>query len=506
MEDRAVEKNVLLIDDEVDMLRGLRRSLRKRGYSVDTAEDGIQGVAKIEKSPYDVVISDLKLPRLDGIGVLERARRIRPGTVVIIITGYGTTNTAIKAMQLGAFDYIPKPFSMENLTAVLEKAVRARRIAEKPAKVALKGIKTFDVPLLVEHLMRSATVMAPVSKGKSHVFEKIERATDVVLDYTSTILPPKKFLLPREEVLFRFDREACTATLEEEGVEPVVLFGVHPCDMQGILRLDRAFSEGQPEANYLRRREAMAMVGVSCRPDEHCFCQVLGTCGTYEGFDLFLTKLPEKRVVRRLESTRKRISTESRGYLVEVITDRGAELLKGFPFFSSPSRQDMEDAREVKTENAAPRRPLGCPVGALPELFRLAEDDHLWKELADRCLSCGACNLVCPTCYCFDVTDRLNLNLKDGVRYRRWDSCQTEDFAAVATGENFREKREDRVRHRFNHKFRYPAEVDGTTTCIGCGRCSRACLADIHPAEVIEKLSGKYELSLLARSFRSMLT
>jgi len=476
----APETRILVAEDEPDMRFGLCRSLSKRGHSVDTAVDGLQAVQRMEVGPYDIVIADLKMPRLDGLGVLRKGRRIRPSAVFIFITGYGTAETAAEAIRLGAFDYIAKPFSMDQLTSVLDEAIRVTKTAEVPREQTRRVVLDENMPAFIEHLMAQAPVLAPVAKGESCVFSEVKRASDVVLDYTSTILPPKKFLLPQEEPLVTFDRATAHAAEPEGAPRDAILFGVHPCDMQGILRLDLAFTEGEPESNYLARRRRTAFVGVSCRPDEHCFCQLLGTYDTREGFDLFLTKLHA-------------------GYVLDVVTAKGAALLEGFRHLGEVTAETFAEAEAVNLDNARPRAALGCHAAALPELLKLTSEDELWEETADKCLSCGACSLVCPTCFCFDVTDRLQLNLRNGTRYRRWDSCQLRDFAAVATGENFRESREERARHRFAHKFLYFAEKFGTSMCVGCGRCARACPADISPVEIISGLCERNEAALLSK-------
>jgi NADPH-dependent 2,4-dienoyl-CoA reductase/sulfur reductase-like enzyme/CheY-like chemotaxis protein len=118
------KRRLLVVDDEKDMLLGLRKTFTREGFNVDVAEDGLEAAKKLERSGYDIVISDLKLPRLDGIGLLERARDIRPHAVFIIITGYGTIESAVRALKLGAFDYVTKPFTLKQLTAVVENAAR----------------------------------------------------------------------------------------------------------------------------------------------------------------------------------------------------------------------------------------------------------------------------------------------------------------------------------------------------------------------------------------------
>ncbi|MCU0722332.1 MAG: 4Fe-4S dicluster domain-containing protein [Planctomycetes bacterium] len=256
---------------------------------------------------------------------------------------------------------------------------------------------------------------------------------------------------------------------------------MHPCDMQGILRLDLAFGEGEPEEGYLARRKKVAVVGASCVPDDKCFCQFLGNYDPKKGFDAFLTKVDG-------------------GYLVETFTEKGAKLLEGFEKLKDATPADLEKAKAAHADRAKVRKDLGCKAADLPKLSAAATKDPMWKETGDRCLSCGTCCMVCPTCYCFEVDDRLSLDMNKGSRVRLWDSCQVQAFAAVAGGENFREKREDRVQHRFGHKFEYFPGKHGVTLCVGCGRCSRACVAHIQPDEEIAEVAKRYAQALSSKA------
>ena len=115
----------------------------------------------------------------------------------------------------------------------------------------------------------------------------------------------------------------------------------------------------------------------------------------------------------------------------------------------------------------------------------------LWEEMAKLCFSCGSCNLVCPTCYCFDVREEVNWDLSSGQRFRLWDGCMLADFATIAGNLNFRKDRADRYRHRYYRKGKYvPAKIGGKIACVGCGRCITACVAKIaNPVEVFNRLA-----------------
>ena len=137
-----------------------------------------------------------------------------------------------------------------------------------------------------------------------------------------------------------------------------------------------------------------------------------------------------------------------------------------------------------------PRFPyrLEFDVTELPDILNLSQKSSYWKELGERCLACGMCTQVCPTCYCFNVSDEADLTLKSGKRIRSWDSCQVEEFALVAGGHNFRKARALRQRHRFLRKGKYQYEAFGMIGCVGCGRCAQACLVHITPVETFNEL------------------
>jgi formate hydrogenlyase subunit 6/NADH:ubiquinone oxidoreductase subunit I len=143
-----------------------------------------------------------------------------------------------------------------------------------------------------------------------------------------------------------------------------------------------------------------------------------------------------------------------------------------------------------------PRFPyrLDFDVSDLPSLLNMTMKSPLWNELGERCLACAACTNVCPTCFCFDVRDEIELNLRHGQRVRVWDSCQLDEFATVAGGHNFRTSRALRQRHRFMRKGKYILDAHDYLGCVGCGRCARACLVDITPVGVFNELHRQLEV------------
>ena len=312
-------------------------------------------------------------------------------------------------------------------------------------------------------LKSSYQVVAPTAKGKSFTFSQVDDAASVTLEYSSTILPLKKFFLPPVEVLLTYDTVRQTARAPEPVAEPLLFFGVHNYDLQGLLRLDHAFENGVPDPTWLARRSKAVFVGVSYTPDEHHFSPSVGIpTDRKDGFDLFLTRFGDH-------------------YRVESLTKTGDELVSLLRPILSTCDCPGEPVVQFKNK-------LRQSVAGIREVFHGAYNHPVWQETARRCLSCGTCNISCPTCYCFDVDDQTRLGGTEGDRLRRWDSCQFRSFSTVAGGEAFRDRRRDRVRHRMSRKFAYITDGAGQPFCVGCGRCVRQCAAGINIVEVINAL------------------
>jgi ferredoxin len=330
-----------------------------------------------------------------------------------------------------------------------------------------------ELPRLVDFLMRSYRVLAPRRKGKHFVFDAIGECHEPVLDYTATILPPKKFFQPPVEELFSFDRTTNRATPPRLATGPQVLLGVHPCDMAAILRLDWAFTQGQPEANWVERRKATLIFGVTQKTDDQVFSVCAEANDPERGFDAFFFR-------------------HGPNYVVCLYTPAAEKALSGFGGLQPAAAAEVAAGRaDFDREAKAQRKRLNLPVSALPLLLKGTERHPEWTSVAERCLSCGQCTIVCPTCYCFDVQDQLDLGLTTGRRERQWDSCQLHDFTSVAGTHTFREKRENRAKHRIYRKFKYQVkDGDWASFCVGCGRCIRACPAKIDLVDVCNNINA----------------
>lgn len=332
-----------------------------------------------------------------------------------------------------------------------------------------------DKPSLLSMLAAAAEtpgLMAPTRRGKtSFAFDRIDDCGEIALDYVRTVLPPKNAILPAREALLEFSRGPGQQASAVTDSTPLVLFGVHPCDLSALEQLDWAFLTRNEvsDPHYAARRQAVTIVGIDCMPDEYCFCTSVGTEAVRAGADLFLTPLAD-------------------GYLVEVFTSKGRTLLGEGPSRDASSEEQAEgDAWRLAKADRITRR-LDARADALPDILERRHESPIWEETARRCYSCGTCTNVCPTCFCFDIDDELELSLSAGSRKRRWDSCQFLDFALVAGPHNFRGQRPDRVRHRWLRKFAYLNREYGRPFCTGCGRCSQACTARIDWTGVLNKV------------------
>jgi sulfhydrogenase subunit beta (sulfur reductase) len=315
-------------------------------------------------------------------------------------------------------------------------------------------------------------VFAPIQRGKGFVFERPSSWSEVRLNYTRTMLPPKKLLLPPRERTFAFDPNNGYRDFLEEASKPMVLFGVHAYDIYGLNILDRVFAQGKfPDPYYIARRKATAVIGIDFQPDDKHLASSMNADFVDHGFDLFLSDI-------------------GNDYLVLVGTSRGDDMVvKSQCLMLTPTEEDIA---EYKKRSKARRDSykVHLDLEDLPEILEMEYHSKVWDDMGERCLSCGSCSMVCPTCYCFDVNDEVELGSRKGERIRSWDSCLLKTHALVAGGENFRSKRSSRVKFRYYHKQRGFVAEYGRPSCVGCGRCVEVCPAEINIISVIESIRG----------------
>ena len=317
---------------------------------------------------------------------------------------------------------------------------------------------------LIAGLTATKKVIAPVRKDDTHfVFSEVTSADEISLEYIPTILPPKKYFMPQHETLIEYNIKEGQNMEAVVECEEMVLFGIHTCDLAGIQALNIVFSDRPKDLNYLIRKNKITIIGYECNNlcDEYSTCTLMDNDLPNGGYDLFFTDLGDC-------------------FYVHINTQAGDDIVDSTKLFEKPDsshEKKLNELRENKRKIFINK--FGINYQEIPALFDKCGNSKVWEEIGNKCLSCGNCTNVCPTCYCFDTKDEPELDLKMGKRIRVWDSCQSEPFAAVAGGENFREHRRDRQKHRFYRKFKYPVEKYSRFFCTGCGRCTRTCMADI---------------------------
>jgi sulfhydrogenase subunit beta (sulfur reductase) len=304
----------------------------------------------------------------------------------------------------------------------------------------------------------------------SYRFAPVQSNSDIQFEnYTPTVVPPVKYLVPAREELLQFRKGAdgkseVTASLDTSFR---ILAGVRPCDLKGIYLMDLFFKDGVPDAYYLARRANTAIIAYSCSAacDQRAFCGAVGSANHSEGADVFVTPQAGGEL------------------LVEVKTDLGQKLA---------SNAGWKPCKEAPDKNLS-AQPSGRTFAAtVPEITAIIDKSYnspVWDKHVARCFSCGTCNLVCPTCYCFDVADDLNLDVTTGNRTRTWDGCMLPSFATVVGGHNFRPDPAARQRHRVSRKFDYlPKKYERGSVCVGCGRCGRQCTSHIDIYDIVSDL------------------
>ena len=313
-----------------------------------------------------------------------------------------------------------------------------------------------------------------VDKNGAPIFAFAELAdfSELRLEAGVTHSSGKRFFLPARETLstFQIAGKEWRQGIDYNIHEPYVFFGLHPCDINALNKLDKVLLGGEyPSPYYASKRRNFFIIGSDCQPQPHCFCRSMGTDTVLHGFDMFLTDLGER-------------------YFVTIASAAAFDYLRAIAI-EEPSAEDHNRYKEV---SAARNNKFTTQVDTtdLTQILDLEFQSEVWKTWGDKCLSCGACAMVCPTCYCYGVEERVNLNLQGAEKSKQNYSCNLIDFAEVAGGHNFRPAASTRLKYRYYHKHRGFVEAFEESLCVGCGRCSRACLAGITVPEVIASVRG----------------
>jgi sulfhydrogenase subunit beta (sulfur reductase) len=238
----------------------------------------------------------------------------------------------------------------------------------------------------LEVISEEADLWAPVKKGDKHVFKVVDDFSQIEMNSTRTILPPRKIFLPPAFNMFSVSEEGYKEDFSH--ITKKILFGIHPCDIHGLLILDNFYKQAYLDPYYLEARKNTLILGLSCWPDEYCFAKSTNTHIIEEGFDLFFTDLKDF-------------------FLVWIGSSQGDDLIRLKPELFDEKLTDKNIQTYINWQAERDKAyKWDLNFTAMPDLMELKYGDPLWEKLGDACLACGSCTNVCPTCCCYNIIDK----------------------------------------------------------------------------------------------------
>jgi ferredoxin len=361
-------------------------------------------------------------------------------------------------------------------------------MSEAKAAIDVDGLQALISALAT----RGYKVLGPTVRDDAIVYDEIEGVADLPSGWTDRQDAGRYRLERREDAaLFGFAhgpqswkrflhppmQTLWTAKKNSEGLKIVppdspsqkfAFIGARSCELNAIAIQDKVFREGPfvDKAYAARRRDAF-IVAVNCgEAGGTCFCVSMKTGPKAEsGFDLALTEL---------------LNGSGHSFLVEAGSEAGSELLAQLP--KRPATGDDLAAAQAVVERTAAHMGRSLQTDGIKSLLQSNPNHPRWQDAAKRCLACGNCTMVCPTCFCTTVDDHSDLTGETATRVRKWDSCFSLDFSYIHGGA-VRQSGSSRYRQWMTHKLASWYDQFGTSGCVGCGRCITWCPTGIDITE-----------------------
>lgn len=309
--------------------------------------------------------------------------------------------------------------------------------------------------LLVFFAGQNYKIFAPMKRGDETIIEEVKNFSIFTLIKDRPLYPFKKFLFPSEEILLKFIDNKIVHS--PSPTQNRLLLGVSIYDLKALTLFSQIFEK---DPYFQKNLANTIIIGQSPIPEER------------HQYEIFEERLLEHlKFDIFLENTR----TEFRVYSG---SEDGQRLLEAFGY---------TDFEHIEYAGAIPEEGLDAYHQGLTEKFRRSRTMKVWEDLGKRCLGCNKCTLVCPTCFCFRIFDKIGDN-GEFARIREWDSCYNSEFSEITGGKKFLTNNQERIFNWYEHKFvRIPKEYS-LPGCVGCGRCSDVCPAGINIKEVIDSV------------------
>lgn len=327
----------------------------------------------------------------------------------------------------------------------------------------------------VGELLKEYEIYAPVKENELINFSVINASSQIVYDYSNSIKPPKQMLFPQSELLFKFQLGKKSANIEipENSKKEKIILWLRPCDAKSLSILDKIFDNDYKDEYYLKKRKSTILIGTSCTaPSTNCFCTSLNSSPfSKENLDLLFTEI-------------------DKNYYVEVITDRGEKVIKKAGKLFSEAPKEFVSKKAELQEEVERKIVRKIAVDKIPEKLTPIYENALWDALGEKCIGCGICTYLCPTCHCFDISDEISASRTKGARVRTWDYCTHQIYTLQASGFNPRPTQKYRIRNRIYHKFKYLYDNFNLIGCVGCGRCVEHCPVNIDLIEILSKVNS----------------
>jgi len=326
---------------------------------------------------------------------------------------------------------------------------------------------------LVDKAKKHMGVFGPVKQEDYVVFRPLQEGENPLPSFGNARNAPKEFLFPPREVMMIYSQRGRDMVYGGEYIQEnrALLFFVRPCDARSFVLLDMLFDqETYRDPYYVRRRAATIVITLACNkaPYKACFCTAVGGSPvSADGADIFLTDIGD-------------------AYLAEFITEKGRGLLEIWDELPAADDEAVKKKENIAKEaiDSLESKP---PADKIKVFLDRNFEHPFWDTIHQRCLKCGTCTYLCPTCHCFDINDETKKT--NGVRLRNWDSCMYPTFTQMASGHNPRPTQKERWRQRVMHKFKYYVDNFGAISCVGCGRCVILCPVNIDIRKIITEIA-----------------